>query len=172
MKQECDATNDPPPVAHLILAFGPRTVPCRWNPHRSPSLPRPNVGVLSADTRTSTKRTSAPDETREGGSDPKRSREQAEAGHEAQQVLVLGQASLPRSSGLSLDQVNYLMVDYLVGPPRPGSDKREGGGADAREGSRLGTGAELMVFVNDPGRSGSPVLSLKLDMWRLIELGG
>lgn len=87
----------------------------------------------------------------------------------------LGRASLPRSCGLALDQVNYLMVDYLVGQPRPGRDSRgEGGAADAREVSRLGagTGAELVVFVNDPGRSGSPVLSLKLDMWRLIELGG
>lgn len=107
---------------------------------------------------------------------------------------MLGQARLPRSCGLSLDQVNYLMVDYVVGvgvgQPRPGTgnrdvyrDKGGGGGgggavADAREGSRLGTGtgtgtgAELMVFVNDPGRSGSAVLSLKVDMWKLIELGG
>ena len=114
------------------------------------------------------------------GPDPRRRREQeqeqvdgqAEHDHHHDHVRILGQANLPRSCGLSLDQVNYLLVDYLVGQPRPGGDRGEDGRAQAREGAQLGTGAELMVFVNDPGRSGSPVLSLKLDMWRLIELGG
>lgn len=88
----------------------------------------------------------------------------------------LGQATLPRSCGLSLDQVNYLMVDYCVGQPRTERKEDGGGGGDDTAGSREGgsrLGApELMVFVNDPGRSGSPVLAVKLDMWKLIELGG
>eukprot|EP00752_Nemacystus_decipiens_P015142 g13489.t1 len=135
-------------------------VSIRWNPHRLPSLRRPDVGASGSGT------------TAQSGADPRRSRqqEQVEAGHD--HVRMLGQASLPRSCGLSLDQVNYLMVDYVVGQPRPGRDGGEDGRADTKEGARLGTGAELMVFVNDPGRSGSAVLSLKLDMWRLIELGG
>lgn len=85
-------------------------------------------------------------------------------------VRLLGRATLPSSCGLSLGQVNYLMVDYsLGGRPRPRRDEREEAGSRERG---LGVGAELMVFVNDPGRSGSPVLSVKLDMWKLIELGG
>lgn len=159
--------------------------PARWNPHRSPSLPRPDVGVLSTtDAGTGTCATTSraggasalSGDVRQSGPGPRRSTERGR--ERAAEVRVLAQASLPRSCGLSLDQVNYLMVDYLVGQPplsgREDRDRGEGGAgaADAREGSRLGTGAELMVFVNDPGRSGSPVLSLKLDMWRLIELGG
>lgn len=69
------------------------------------------------------------------------------------------------------------MVDYCVGQPRAerkgdgDDDDGDGDAAGSREGgARLG--AELMVFVNDPGRSGSPVLAVKLDMWKLIELGG
>lgn len=96
----------------------------------------------------------------EGGeTNPKNRRDHA--------VRSLGQATLPRSCGLSLDQVNYLMVDYCVGQPRA---QRDEAAAGSRQGSRLG--AELMVYVNDPGRSGSPVLAVKLDMWKLIELGG
>lgn len=150
--------NRPPAFTFHVL---PSTCRFRWNPHRSPSLPRPHVGVLSADTSTIT-------------------RQAGESVPVPDQARVLGQASLPQSCGLSLGEVNYLMVDYLVGQPRSGRDRGEGAGAaaDSREGSRpgtgveTGTGAELMVFVNDPGRSGSPVLSVKLDMWKLIELGG
>ena len=123
---------------------------------------------------TSTQRTDALDDAGQGVLDRRRSREQAEAEHG--HVRVLGQASLPRSCRLSLDQVNYLMVDYLVRQPRPARDRVDDGGhggAGGREGVRLGgTEAELMVFVNDPARSGVPVLSIELDMGRLIELGG
>lgn len=89
---------------------------------------------------------------------------------------LLGRATLPRSCGLSLGQVNYLMVDYNAGQPQPRSspgprsDEEGGSWTSRRRGS--GSGAELMVFINDPSRSGSPVLSVELDMWKLIELGG
>eukprot|EP00903_Cladosiphon_okamuranus_P017746 g16336.t1 len=155
-------------------------VAVRWNPHRSPSLRRPGVsmGVLSnLSSDTNTNRTSASDDADQSNPDPRRTGGHVEAvrGHD-QHVRVLGRASLLRSCSLSLDQVNYLMVDYLVGQPRRGRDRGEGSGTDKRESGQLGTGtatmAELMVFVNDPGRSGSPVLSLKLDLWTLIELGG
>lgn len=125
-----------------------------------------------------TNRTCALDYDAQSSPDPGRRGGHVEAGRGRDHVRMLAHASLPRSCSLSLDQVNYLMVDYLVGQARPGRDRGEGSGADTREGAQLGTRtgtgtrAELAVFVNDPGRSGSPVLSLKLDLWRLIELGG
>lgn len=130
--------------------------PFRWNPHRPPPFPRPELGVNPIDS--TAERLEGPLE--EGGeTGPTDRRDHA--------VRSLGQATLPRSCGLSLDQVNYLMVDYCVGRPRA---ERSEGAAGSREGSR--SGAELMVFVNDPGRSGSPVLSVELDIWKLVELGG
>lgn len=86
-------------------------------------------------------------------------------------VRTLGQVSLPRSSGLSLGQVNYLMVDYSLGELP--TERRSGGGGE-RVGTRedFRSGARLSVFVNDPGRSGSAPLSVKLDLWTHIEMGG
>lgn len=68
------------------------------------------------------------------------------------------------------------MVDYTVRQPQPQSasgprSDEEGGPWTSRRGGS-GSGAELMVFINDPSRSGSPVLAVTLDMWKLIELGG
>ncbi|CAM9832246.1 unnamed protein product [Ectocarpus sp. 12 AP-2014] len=137
-------------------------VSIRWNPHRSPSLPRPDVDIGTFLAGTTNRRDASVGEVDGDNLDRGQSRGQA--------VRLLGRATLPSSCGLSLGQVNYLMVDYsLGGPPRPRRDEREEAGSRERG---LGVGAELMVFVNDPGRSGSPVLSVKLDMWKLIELGG
>ncbi|CAM9312401.1 unnamed protein product, partial [Hapterophycus canaliculatus] len=144
-----------------------------WYPHVSPSLPRPEVGVR-ADTVGITERLDTDFRKASGessGIDPGQSR-----GHTVPRLL--GHATLPRSCGLSLGQVNYLMVDYTPGQsqpqiapgPRSRSNDENGPRSSRRGGST--SGAELVVFINDPSRSGSPVLSVKIDMWNLIELGG
>ena len=68
--------------------------------------------------------------------------------------------------------MNYLMVDYAVGEARPTRKTRgeSDGVAPSRKESR--PSARLSVFVNDPGRSGSASLSVALDLWALIEMGG
>ncbi|CAB1118482.1 unnamed protein product [Ectocarpus sp. CCAP 1310/34] len=137
-------------------------VSIRWNPHRSPSLPRPDVDIGTFLAGTTNRRDASVGEV--DGDNLGRGQSKGKAVH------LLGRATLPNSCGLSLGQVNYLMVDYSLGErPRPRRDERDEAGSRERG---LGVGAELMVFVNDPGRSGSPVLSVKLDMWKLIELGG
>ncbi|CAN0154421.1 unnamed protein product [Scytosiphon promiscuus] len=134
-------------------------VSVRWYPHVTPSLPRsdePGTAVREA-------------YGEDGETDAGQSRS-----HNVPRLL--GRATLSSLCDLSLGQVNYLMVDYTVGQPLQQassglpSDKEGGSRTSMRGGS--GSGAELMVFINDPSRSGSPILSVKLDMWKLIELGG
>ena len=129
-----------------------QSLPCpRWNPHLSPSL--------------STPETSAPLDV--GGvplDDPSEGRGSG--------LRTLGRAALPRSCGLHLGQVNYLMVDYALGELRPARKPTRGSdeAASPRKDSR--PSARLRVFVNDPGRSGSASLSVPLDLWALIEMAG
>lgn len=127
----------------------------RWNPHLSPLLPPPETsasfeaGGVSLD---------HPSEGQGSG------------------LRTLGRATLPRSCGLHLGQVNYLMVDYALGQVRPtrkprGENEQT---AASRNESRPSArpSARLRVFINDPGRSGSAALSVALDLWALIEMGG
>lgn len=79
-------------------------------------------------------------------------------------MRILGRTSLPPTCGLALGQVNYLMVDYT--PKTLGRRGRRGEVGEPRAGSKLS------VFVNDPGRSGSAALSVQLDLWTVIEMGG
>lgn len=129
-----------------------QTLPCpRWNPHLSPSLPPPetsasiDVGGVSLDN---------PSEGRGLG------------------LRTLGRAALPRSCGLHLGQVNYLMVDYALAEARPTRKPRRASDEAAPSRKESRPSARLKVFVNDPGRSGSPSLSVALDLWALIEMGG
>lgn len=129
-----------------------QTLSCpRWNPHLSPSLPPPemsasiDVGGVSLDN---------PSEGRGLG------------------LRTLGRASLPRSCGLHLGQVNYLMVDYALGEARPTRKPRKASDEAAPSRKESRPSARLKVFVNDPGRSGSASLSVALDLWALIEMGG
>lgn len=81
-------------------------------------------------------------------------------------VRILGRTALPPTCGLSVGQVNYLIVEVV---PRTLVRAR---GRDGGSGQRRTSESRLLVFVNDPGRSGSPVLSLGLDLWTLVEMGG
>lgn len=126
--------------------------PCpRWNPHLLPSLPPPgtsasfDVGGISLDN---------PGERRGSG------------------LRTLGRVALPRSCGLHLGQVNYLMVDYAIGEARPTRKPRRESDEAAPSGEEPRPSARLSVFVNDPGRSGSASLSVAVDLWALIEMGG
>lgn len=83
-------------------------------------------------------------------------------------MRTLGQVTLPRSCGLSLGQVNYLIVDYTPGDFQ--QSRRSGGSEETA--TREASTATLRVYVNDPGRSGSALLSVGVDLWALIEMGG
>lgn len=128
----------------------------RWNPHRGPILTPPEMIGQASPSRDGSVQRGEPPPSQEN-------------------VRVLGQALLPPSCDLSLGQVNYLMLDYT--PP----EARRGGGSGGKghdEGDKLGGNggsgarAKLRVFVNDPGRSGLPLLSVDVDLWKLIEMGG
>ena len=126
-------------------------LPCqRWNPHLPPSFP-PSATGASSDFRV----ISLDDPSAGRGS----------------QLRTLGHATLPRSCGLSLGHVNYLAVDYALGEVRP-TRKPRGDEEEAASGKEARPSARLRVFVNDPGRLGSAVLSVAVDLWALIEMGG
>lgn len=82
---------------------------------------------------------------------------------------VLGQGKISPSSRLSLGQVNYLMVEYTPGAslvqPRRRRRREKGSG-------RSRSSSALRVFVNDPGRLGSAVLSVDLDVSTILRSGG
>eukprot|EP00904_Undaria_pinnatifida_P009331 jgi/Undpi1/5528/HiC_scaffold_2.g00805.m2 len=125
-------------------------VELRWNPHLPPSFP-PSATGASSDFRV----ISLDDPSAGRGS----------------QLRTLGHATLPRSCGLSLGHVNYLAVDYALGEVRP-TRKPRGDEEEAASGKEARPSARLRVFVNDPGRLGSAVLSVAVDLWALIEMGG
>lgn len=140
------------PVIHVISicehALSPLAyASARWNPHRAPMLPPPDIAMHTGGAAL------ADSDTPDTG------------------VRTLAQAILPDSCGLSLGQLNYLMVDYTPAElrlKRPTASKHE------ERGSQTGprSGARLKVYVNDPGRSGLALLSADVDLWTLIEMGG
>lgn len=133
---------------HLDGAGGGE-VSLRWNPHRGPLLNPPPVHGYGHHS---------------GGDDrlweslPKEGR-----------VRILGRTNLSPTCGLALGQVNYLMVDYTPNYLRTKTLGRRGRRGEAGEPR---AGSKLSVFINDPGRSGSAALSVQLDLWTVIEMGG
>lgn len=163
------------PRAHAYV----RIPTYRWNPHRAPLLHLPVKDGDSRPTKLSADPLNRP--ANGAGSNPAGLQDEvnspmreAEAGTEdllsskfpsrGERVRILGRTSLPSTCQLHLNQVHYLMVNYT--PRTLGRRGRRGETRDSK------TESTLSVFLNNPGGSGSPALSVKLDLWTRIEMGG
>lgn len=105
-----------------------------------------------------------------------------------ERVTILGQAELATSCKIVFGQENYLTVDYIPDPDDLRlKSKRSGAtaGAEASRGGREGStpqsqsrsrllraSSRLRVFVNDPGRTGRPALSMELDLCQHVKMEG